>query len=298
MCGWVKLPRDLLESELWREVVPFRLFTLLLIQVMREDGRMVNGMQLKRGQYIRAYSKLAEDLSYREGRGEKQYSKSTIKRAADKLVKKGLIATEETTFGTLFTLLKYDEIQNGGSIDFFCPPDRGTVPERKENEPSTKPEQNQEKENEEKVKKDNGPVPATGKQASQKTDERINAISQRFIELRKRGNVLSSKDINAAEEIAGLDVPLAQLLVWMDEIQRVHAKGSSHETINSLVYYEKAILTKLKKSGKKKRNGDEPLLDRMPRLKVFKDSNGSVEDRESTRSLSGSIKNRSSLFPI
>ncbi|WHY88165.1 hypothetical protein QNH39_10100 [Neobacillus novalis] len=142
MCGWVKLYRDVLDTELWKEVVPFRLYMLLLIQACREDGRMVIGIQLKSGQYIRAYSKLSEDLGYREGRGEKQYSKSTIKRAADKLVKKGLIATEELSIGTLFTVLRYEDIQTGGLRDFFCPPFRGTVPQQAENLRETMPQQN------------------------------------------------------------------------------------------------------------------------------------------------------------
>ncbi|MEH7336104.1 hypothetical protein V7161_26105 [Neobacillus drentensis] len=41
---------------------------------------------------------------------EELYSKSTIKRAADKLVKKGLIAAEELSSGTLFTVLDTKEI--------------------------------------------------------------------------------------------------------------------------------------------------------------------------------------------
>lgn len=112
MCGWVKLNQDVSEIDLWKEIVPFRLYLLLLTRATREDGRMVSGVPLKRVQYIRAYSKLVEDLGYREGRGEKQYSKSTIKRSVDKLVKKRLIAVEETNVGTLFTILNGEEIQS------------------------------------------------------------------------------------------------------------------------------------------------------------------------------------------
>lgn len=264
MCGWVKLYRDVLESELWREVVPFRLFVLLLIQASREDGRSVNGIQLKKGQYIRAYSKLAEDLGYREGRGEKQYSKSTIKRAADKLVKKGLIATEETSVGTLFTLLKYEEIQAGGFADFFYPSNRGTVAERTENERETKAVQNQEREkNAEKEKKDDHvPAQAKGQGDSPEHNTRIHTLTQKFVQLRNRGTALSAKDLNALEKVEALEVPLDQLLVWMEEIQANYGG----QRINSMKYYEAAILTKMKNPPAEKGRKTESLKERMARL--------------------------------
>jgi hypothetical protein len=58
MCGWVKLYRDVLEKELWKEVA----FVLVLIHASREDGITVNGIMLKIGQYTKANTKLAKDL--------------------------------------------------------------------------------------------------------------------------------------------------------------------------------------------------------------------------------------------
>ncbi len=264
MCGWVKLYRDVLETELWREVVPFRLFLLLLMQASREDGRSVNGIQLKRGQYIRAYSKLAEDLGYREGRGEKQYSKSTIKRAADKLIKKGLIATEETSVGTLFTLTKYEEVQTGGFTDFFYPSDRGTVAERRENEGETNPVQNQEREKKaEKEKKDDSvqALPKGQKEDAEK-DGRIFALTQKFAGLRSRGTALSAKDQNELERVAALEIPLDQLLAWMEEIQNHYGV----QPILSMKYYHAAILTRMKDARTDSGRKAESLKERMARL--------------------------------
>ncbi|MGG1676710.1 hypothetical protein ACIFOT_13310 [Neobacillus sp. NRS-1170] len=215
MCGWVKLYRDVLETELWKEVVPFRLFLLLLIQASRENGKMVCGIPLKKGQYIRAYSKLVEDLGYREGRGEKLYSKSTIKWAADKLVKKGLIATEELSIGTLFTVLRYEDIQNGGNIDFFCPPIRGTMMQQPGNKHETNVQLNQELENKEKEKIEDDQESSL--RAGGEFESRKNAITERFIKLRNRGRVLSVKDINALERVAKHHIPLEMILDWMDE---------------------------------------------------------------------------------
>jgi hypothetical protein len=264
MCGWVKLYRDVLETELWKEVVPFRLYMLLLIQVCHEDGKRVSGIPLKKGQYIRAYSKLAGDLGYREGRGEKQYSKSTIKRAADKLVKKGLIATEELSVGTLFTLQRYEEIQASGLREFFCLPFRGTVPQQSENGSETNLQQNQEIEKVEKKKNDADRELHTEKLVAQNTgekDTRLPAMTERFIKLRNRGTTLSAKDMNALEKVAALDLPLSKLLEWMDDI---HLNNDG--TINSMSYYEAAILTRIGKGRVKSKKGSESLMERMERL--------------------------------
>lgn len=271
MCGWVKLNRDVIEVDLWKEVVPFRLYLLLLTQATREDGRMVSGIPLKRGQYIRAYSKLVEDLGYREGRGEKQYSKSTIKRSVDKLVKKGLITVEETNMGTLFTLLGSEEIQAKGFVDFFCPSFRGTETERIENVDDTNQEQNQEREKkEEKVEKENDQA-RHSKETVRKQEaqtKRTTAITNRFIQLRNRGAALSAKDMNAAEKIALLEVPLEKLLNWMEDIQLNYGKkNGTEQSITSLTYYESAMMTRLANAETNaKKPQKETLQDRIARL--------------------------------
>jgi hypothetical protein len=263
MCGWVKLSRDIVDTELWREVVPFRLFVFLLIKASREE-RVVNGFMLKRGQYIRAYSKLAEDLGYREGRGEKQYSKSTIKRACDKLVKKGLVAVEETAIGTLFTVLAYDDIQDSGFVDFFYPSFRGTEIEPSSNQNGQKAEPYQEKEEkEEKAKKKDADSRAGEQHGSQTGDAKLSALTEKFLSLRSRGTTLSPSDMNAMERVTALNIPLDQLLLWMDEIHATYSSQSQGETISSMKYYEAAISTKWRKSTKKSQSPSQSLKERI-----------------------------------
>jgi hypothetical protein len=272
MCGWVKLNRDVIEVDLWKEVVPFRLYLLLLTQATREDGRMVSGIPLKRGQYIRAYSKLVEDLGYREGRGEKQYSKSTIKRSVDKLVKKGLITAVETNMGTLFTLLRSEEIHAKGFVDFFCPSFRGTTTEPTENVGDTNQELNQEREKkEEKVEKENdqhnhSEESLTKPELAQTS--RTTVITERFIQLRNRGSSLSTKDMNAAEKIARFKVPLDKLLNWMEETHLYYVKKNGPEkSISSLAYYESALKSRLANAETKaKKPEKESLQDQVARL--------------------------------
>ena len=111
MKGWIKLHRKILDNELWHDVTTFRLFTLLLLRAVHKDGVKIKGIELKRGQYLRSYSKLAEDLEFKEKRGYKKVAKSTILRSVKKLVEEDMVTVNETDYGTVFTILKYQEYQ-------------------------------------------------------------------------------------------------------------------------------------------------------------------------------------------
>ncbi|TCN20417.1 hypothetical protein [Mesobacillus foraminis] len=186
---------------------------------------------------------------------------------AKALVKKGLIATEETSVGTLFTLTKYEEGQTGGFNDFFYPSVRGTVAERRENEGETNPVQNQEREKkaemEKKEKKDDSiQALPKGQKEDAKKDGRIFTLTQKFVDLRSRGPALSAKDQNALERVAALEIPLDQLLAWMEEIQNHYGV----QPILSMKYYHAAILTRMKDARTDAGRKAESLKERMARL--------------------------------
>lgn len=111
MQGWFKLHRELFETDLWHDVSTFRLFLYLISQASHKDGIKTKGIELKRGQYIRSYRKLADDLSYKEGRGYKKYSLSTIKSCINKLIESERVNVQETEVGTLFTIVNYAKYQ-------------------------------------------------------------------------------------------------------------------------------------------------------------------------------------------
>lgn len=112
MQGWFKLHRELFETDLWFDVSTFRLFIYLISKASHKDGVRVKGIELKRGQYIRSYRKLADDLSYKEGRGYKKYSLSTIKSCVNKLIESERVNVRETEAGTLFTIVNYAKYQD------------------------------------------------------------------------------------------------------------------------------------------------------------------------------------------
>ncbi|MGN7403498.1 DnaD domain protein [Cytobacillus praedii] len=111
MQGWFKLHRELFETDLWHDVSTFRLFLYLISQASHKDGIKTKGIELKRGQYIRSYRKLADDLSFKEGRGYKKYSLSTIKSCVNKLIESERVNVHETEVGTLFTIVNYAKYQ-------------------------------------------------------------------------------------------------------------------------------------------------------------------------------------------
>ncbi|MTW85603.1 DnaD domain protein [Virgibacillus dakarensis] len=148
MGGWIKFHRKILDNELWHDVTTFRLFTLLLLRASHKDGLKIKGIEINRGQYLRSYSKLAEDLEFKEGRGYKKVSKSTIKRSVQKLIDNGMVTVRETDNGTVFSIVKYHEYQD---LDEHEQTINGTgsstLTERTQNEVGTNPEQEQELKN-------------------------------------------------------------------------------------------------------------------------------------------------------
>ena len=145
MNGWIKVHRKILENDIWQDVNRFRLFMFLLLNAAHKDGMKINGVTLKRGQYLRSYSKLIEDLEYREGRGTKRLSKSTIMRNVKKLIENGMVTVSETDSGTLFTIVNYEEYQGfEGNEEHERGTDNEPNAERSRNEVGTNAELKQE----------------------------------------------------------------------------------------------------------------------------------------------------------
>ncbi len=261
MSGWVKLTKQFTNDELWFNVTAFRLYVWILLKAAYADGIVLNGMKVNKGQYVRAYSQLSEDLMYIEGRSKKALAKSTVKRAVDKLVKKGLLMAEETSLGTLFTVVNSDDFKClDGTGDFFCPPFRETIVEHSQNDHKSEPEpyiRNQDfknlKNNDEHPGNKNPqnqkcPVPAAVHAADK--ENRINQIASRFIALRNQGTCLGPKDQVAIERICELPVKPERLETMLEEIFREYLLKKPKGKISSALYCEKAIRSKLEQRKK------------------------------------------------
>ncbi|KIL74168.1 hypothetical protein [Bacillus badius] len=271
MQGWIKLHRKILENDLWNDVSTFRLFTLLLLKAAYKDGVKVNGHELKQGQYIRSYRLLAQDLSYKEGRGIKQYSTSTIKRCSAKLIERGMITVDETELGTLFTILNYASYQD--SQDFE---------EETQNGSKNEVEMNQKRSQNNNKNAINKEIPAEAASTAlfsppvqpQDMQARIKQITNCFIAVRNNGFFLKPEEQNAIERVAELDVPIEKLQSWIKDIVETHNQKNPYNKVKSFRYCEPIIAERLREEksgnvvqfGSKSKKREETLEERFARL--------------------------------
>lgn len=112
MKGAFQTSREIFDNPIWTDVIKFRIFFYIYGNaVFAKEGTRVGDIHLKRGQYLRSYRNLQKDLTYMEKRAFKTYSISTIESKIKQLVKENRIQIESTDYGTLFTVLNYEEYQ-------------------------------------------------------------------------------------------------------------------------------------------------------------------------------------------
>ena len=105
--------REIFGNCIWQNIVEFRLFMLICGNaVFREEGIKMGDVHVKKGQWLRSYRYIQNDLEYIENRAIKRYSLSRIKRAVDKLVNDKRIKIEPCELGTLFTVCNYRYYQD------------------------------------------------------------------------------------------------------------------------------------------------------------------------------------------
>lgn len=111
--NWFKLHRKIFENEVWMDLKLFRFFVYLIGQaVFAKNGIKKGNIYIKRGQLLKSYRKIQDELEYIENNSIKKYSLSTIKRMVEKLEEKEMIKTESTQLGTLFTIVNYTKYQD------------------------------------------------------------------------------------------------------------------------------------------------------------------------------------------
>lgn len=107
--GAFLISREIFENAIWTDVVKFRIFFYIVGNaVFSEEGVEIGGIHIKRGQLLRSFRNLSDDLQYIENRKVKKYSVSVISRKVEQLVKENRLKIESTELGTLFTVVNYD----------------------------------------------------------------------------------------------------------------------------------------------------------------------------------------------
>jgi len=118
--GFYLSPRKKFDSDLWKDIRKERLFDYLVGKANHSDKpQYIGRIAVNKGQYLRSYSKIVEDCCpYKDGRRLITWSKSTVKKLVDDLRAEGRISTEETEFGTLFTVCNYVKYQTVGNYSY------------------------------------------------------------------------------------------------------------------------------------------------------------------------------------
>lgn len=110
--GAFQTSREIFENPIWEDVPKFRIFFYIYGKaVFSKEGTSTGGIKINRGQFLRSYRNLREDLQYIENRSIKKYSLSMISRKIDQLVKENRLKIEDTELGTLFTVVNYSNYQ-------------------------------------------------------------------------------------------------------------------------------------------------------------------------------------------
>jgi hypothetical protein len=110
--GKFQTDRAIFENEIWKHSLKFRLFFFIYGNaVFTEAGIDKGDIHIGRGQFLRSYRTLQEDLELIENHAVKRFSLSQIKAAADELVVEERLKIFTTSLGTLFTVVNYEEYQ-------------------------------------------------------------------------------------------------------------------------------------------------------------------------------------------
>ncbi|EOB4980262.1 hypothetical protein ACHEXM_002025 [Listeria monocytogenes] len=179
MKGAFQMSREIFENNIWSDVIKFRLFFYIVGNaVFSENGVMKGGIQIGRGQYLRSFRNLREDLLYYDNNAEKFYSLSTIKEKIDELVREERLEIETTKLGTLFTVRNYALYQDLNNYS-------GTSSERLPNSHRTATEQPPN--NKKNVKKDKNDNKDNNKRQN-KFDEVHFSLAKLLFEMIKENN--------------------------------------------------------------------------------------------------------------
>ncbi|EMK4683318.1 hypothetical protein V8565_002737 [Listeria innocua] len=153
MKGAFQMSREIFENDIWSDVIKFRLFFYIVGNaVFSENGVMKGGIQISRGQYLRSFRNLREDLLYYDNNAEKFYSLSTIKEKIDELVREERLEITTTKLGTLFTVRNYalyQDLSNYSGVSSEQPPNshRTATEQPPNNKKNVKKDKNVNKDN-------------------------------------------------------------------------------------------------------------------------------------------------------
>lgn len=110
--GVFQTDRVIFDNSIWKNPAKFRLFFYIYGNaIFSKEGVDIGGIHLSRGQLLKSYRKLSDELEYIENHSLKKYSISHIKKLIGELVEEKRLKMEVSPLGTVFTVLNYEQYQ-------------------------------------------------------------------------------------------------------------------------------------------------------------------------------------------
>src|SRR5665648_564553 len=94
--GVFQTDRVIFNNPIWKNPAKFRLFFYIYGNaIFSKEGFDIGGIHLSRGQLLKSYRKLSDELEYIENHSLKKYSISHIKKLVDELIKEKRLEIKE-----------------------------------------------------------------------------------------------------------------------------------------------------------------------------------------------------------
>lgn len=270
--GAFQTSREIFENPIWTDVVKFRIFFYIYGNaVYAKEGTDIAGIHLNRGQFLRSYRNLQNDLAYMEKRAFKTYSISTIKDKIDQLVKEKRIKIEVTDYGTLFTVLNYEEYQGferySKSLSEQQPNSNRTLSEQQPN--------NNKKDKKDKKDKNNNNSPRNKRKKRVYADDDPNKIlAKTLYKLIQKNQDIKEPDIDAWANTIRLTIEADNRPG--KEVQEMIVWASQHEFWSTVVLSPSSLRKNFDKMRAQKGSGSENKKTNLPENRKSK-SNSEVE---------------------
>lgn len=263
MNGAFLMSREIFEHNVFTDIKKFRIFFWIIGHaVFSEQGVSKGGVRINRGQYLRSYRNLREDLVYFEKNAEKYYALSTIKEKIQDLVKEGSLTIEETKLGTLFTVVNYEQYQG---FERYKNTEKEEVPNTKRT-PTEQQTNGYRTANEQQPNNNNLgikdikdlPTTTTKRQGSSGPTDYQRRLLYRYVELRGSGLFHSPKDQQEAAIIEQAGVPFETAISILESKFAEFTPRHAKDKINSLSYCTGAILDAYYRDTHQQGSADEP----------------------------------------
>ena len=260
MQGYIKDFRKELGSDIW--IMPplyHRTWQYLKYQVNYQERKIPmkdsTFLTIKAGQHLTSVRTIAKNIGWYEGAIYKEPNPKTISTILEWLEKQSMIKIDRGKGNrqyTLITLLNWDVYQEKESEGNSSETANKHLPDINKN--VKKDKEFSAAVNSVPSPEESDGVPTTGPQGdsvpsgeiSQTSEQAVQVLLNRFIQLRAHGFDASAKDIDAAYEIMGI-VPAEDALIYLTDCFEQYKPKHSRDKINSLSYCVGFILDKYQK---------------------------------------------------